>query len=47
MFAIKWLLMAASVAMFGSAAVVVAYDVYLALQFHRLMGSGESGGGRN
>ena len=41
MFALKWLLMAAGVAMFGSAAGVVAYDVYLAMQFQRLMGSGE------
>jgi regulator of protease activity HflC (stomatin/prohibitin superfamily) len=43
MFALKWLLMAAGVAMFGSAAGVVAYDVYLAMQFQRLMGSGEPG----
>lgn len=43
MFALKWLLMAAGIAMFGSAAGVVGYDVYLAMQFHKLMGSGESG----
>src|SRR5579864_6136471 len=43
MFALRWLLMAAGIAMFGSAAGVVAYDVYLAMQFHRLMGSGEPG----
>jgi regulator of protease activity HflC (stomatin/prohibitin superfamily) len=43
MFALKWLLMAAGVVMFGSAAGVVAYDVYLAMQFQRLMGSGEPG----
>jgi regulator of protease activity HflC (stomatin/prohibitin superfamily) len=43
MFALKWLLMAAGVAMFGTAAGVVAYDVYLAMQFQRLMGSGEPG----
>src|SRR3984893_1396431 len=43
MFALRWLLMAAGVAMFGSAAGVVAYDVYLAMQFHKLMGSGDSG----
>jgi regulator of protease activity HflC (stomatin/prohibitin superfamily) len=43
MFALKWLLMAAGVAMFGSAAGVVAYDVYLAMQFQKLMGSGEPG----
>jgi regulator of protease activity HflC (stomatin/prohibitin superfamily) len=43
MFALKWLLMAAGIAMFGTAARVVAYDVYLAMQFQRLMGSGEPG----
>jgi hypothetical protein len=43
MFALKWLLMAAGVAMFGSAAGVVAYDVYLAMQFQKLMGSGKPG----
>jgi regulator of protease activity HflC (stomatin/prohibitin superfamily) len=43
MFALKWLLMAAGIAMFGTAAGVVAYDVYLAMQFQRLMGSGEPG----
>src|SRR5579863_36608 len=43
MFALKWLLMAAGIAMFGTAAGVVAYDVYLATQFQKLMGSGEPG----
>ncbi len=43
MFALRWLLMAAGVAMFGTAAAVVAYDVYLAMQFQKLMGSGEPG----
>ena len=43
MFALKWLLMAASVAMFGTAAGVVGYDVYLAMQFQKLMDSGEPG----
>lgn len=43
MFTLKWLLMAAGVAMFGTAAGVVAYDVYLAMQFQKLMGSGEPG----
>jgi regulator of protease activity HflC (stomatin/prohibitin superfamily) len=43
MFALKWLLMAAGVAMFGTAAGVVAYDVYLAMQFQKLMGSGDPG----
>ena len=43
MFALKWLLMAAGVAMFGSAAGVVGYDVYLAMQFQKLMDSGEPG----
>ena len=35
--------MVAGVAMFGTAAGVVGYDVYLATQFHKLMGSGEPG----
>ena len=43
MFAMRWLLMAAGVAMFGTAAGVVGYDVYLAMQFQKLMGSGEPG----
>ena len=43
MFALRWLLMAAGFAMFGTAAGVVAYDVYLAMQFQRLMNSGEPG----
>jgi regulator of protease activity HflC (stomatin/prohibitin superfamily) len=43
MFALKWLLMAAGVAMFGTAAGVVSYDVYLAMQFQKLMGSGDPG----
>jgi regulator of protease activity HflC (stomatin/prohibitin superfamily) len=43
MFALKWLLMAVAVAMFGTAAGVVGYDVYLAMQFQKLMGSGEPG----
>ena len=43
MFAMKWLLVAAGFAMFGTAAGVVAYDVYLALQFQRLMNSGDPG----
>ena len=43
MFAIKWLLIAAGFLMFGTAAGVVAYDVYLAMQFRKLMGSGEPG----
>ena len=43
MFALRWLLMAAGVAMFGTAAGVVAYDVYLAMQFQALMDSGEPG----
>jgi hypothetical protein len=41
MFALKWLLVAAGVALLGSAAGVVAYDVYLSMQFHKLMGSWE------
>ena len=43
MFALKWVLMAAGIAMFGTAAGVVAYDVYLALQFQKLIGSGQPG----
>ena len=43
MFALKWLLMAAGVAMFGTAVGVVAYDVYLAMRFQKLIGSGEPG----
>ena len=43
MFALKWLLMAAGIAMFGTAAGVVGYDVYLALQFQRLMSKEEHG----
>src|ERR1700747_3054723 len=43
MFVMKWLLMAAGSAMFGTAAGVVAYDVYLAMQFQKLMGAGEPG----
>jgi len=43
MLAMRWLLMTVGVVMFGTAAGVVAYDVYLAMQFQRLMGSGEPG----
>jgi regulator of protease activity HflC (stomatin/prohibitin superfamily) len=43
MYVMKWLLMAAGIAMFGTAAGVVAYDVILAMQFQRLMDSGEPG----
>jgi regulator of protease activity HflC (stomatin/prohibitin superfamily) len=43
MLALRWLLMAAGVAMFGTAAGVVGYDVYLALRFQRLMRSEEPG----
>ncbi len=43
MFALKWLLMTAGFAMFGTAAGIVGYDVYLAMQFQKLMGSGEPG----
>jgi regulator of protease activity HflC (stomatin/prohibitin superfamily) len=43
MMSLKWFLEAVSVLMFGSAAGVVGYDVYLAIQFQRLMSSGESG----
>ena len=32
MLALKWLLIAAGIAMFGTAAAVVGYDVYLAVQ---------------
>ena len=43
MFAQKLLLMALGIAMFGTAAGVAAYDVYFALQFQKLMSSGEPG----
>jgi regulator of protease activity HflC (stomatin/prohibitin superfamily) len=43
MIALKWLLMAVGVALFGTAAGVVGYDVYLAVQFQRLMEAGEPG----
>lgn len=43
MFALKWLLMAAGIVMFGTAAGVVAYDVYLAVQFQKVLGSWEAG----
>src|ERR1700739_2700904 len=43
MLALKWLLMAVGFALFGTAAGVVAYDVYLAMQFQRLIGSGAPG----
>jgi regulator of protease activity HflC (stomatin/prohibitin superfamily) len=43
MLALRWLLMAAGVAMFGTSVGMVAYDVYLAMQFQKLMGSGELG----
>jgi regulator of protease activity HflC (stomatin/prohibitin superfamily) len=43
MFALKWLLMVVGIAMFGTAAGVVAYDVYLAMQFQKLMGSEQPG----
>jgi hypothetical protein len=45
MIALKWMLIAAGAAIFGSSATVVAYDVYLAMQFQRLMRPGESGAG--
>src|SRR5712692_5011053 len=43
MLALKWLMMAAGIAMFGTAAGLVGYDVYLAMQFQKLMGAGASG----
>ncbi len=43
MLALKWLLMAGGLAMFGVAVGIVAYDVYLALQFQRLMSAGQPG----
>jgi hypothetical protein len=43
MLTLRWLLMAAGVALFGTAAGVVAYDVYFAMQFQKLMGSGQPG----
>jgi regulator of protease activity HflC (stomatin/prohibitin superfamily) len=46
MLALKWLLMSLGIVMFGSAAGVVGYDIYLAMQFQRLLSSGESGAAR-
>ena len=43
MIALKWLLMAVGIAIFGSAAGMVAYDVYLATQFQKLMALGQAG----
>jgi regulator of protease activity HflC (stomatin/prohibitin superfamily) len=43
MLTLKWLLMAVGFALFGTAAGVVAYDVYLAMQFQKLIGSGDPG----
>lgn len=43
MVALRWLLTVAGVAMFGTAAGVVVYDVYLAMQFQKLIGSGQPG----
>ncbi len=43
MIALKWLLMAVGLAVFGTAAGLVGYDVYFEMQFQRLMGSGEPG----
>ena len=39
---LKWLLMSAGFAMFGTAAGLVGYDVYLAMQFQKLMRMGEA-----
>ncbi|MGH9680736.1 MAG: hypothetical protein ACRD4Y_12365 [Candidatus Acidiferrales bacterium] len=47
MFLLRWLMMGAGAAIFGTSAGVVAYDVYLAVQFQRLMGSGLSGADAN
>ena len=43
MLALRWLLMAVGVGLFGTAAGIVAYDVYLAMQFQKLLGAGEAG----
>ena len=43
MFLLRWLLLAAGVVIFGTSAGVVAYDVYLAVQFQKLMSSGLPG----
>lgn len=42
----EWLLKIVGIAVFGSAASVVGYDVYLALQFQRLMNAGQLGAGK-
>jgi len=46
MLALRWLLMAVGVGLFGTAAGIVAYDVYLAVRFQKLLGAGESGAAR-
>lgn len=46
MLALRWLLMAVGVGLFGTAAGIVAYDVYLAMQFQKLLGAGEAGAAR-
>jgi regulator of protease activity HflC (stomatin/prohibitin superfamily) len=43
MLMLKWLLIAAGIAGFGTAAGLIAYDVYLATRFHKVMGAGEPG----
>jgi hypothetical protein len=43
MLALKWLLLATGAAMFGTAGGVVAYDVFLAMQFRKLVCAGEVG----
>jgi len=47
MWTLEWLLKIAGIAVFGSAASVVGYDVYLALQFQRVMNAGRPGAGRD
>lgn len=46
MWTLEWLLKIAGIAVFGSAASVVGYDVYLAHQFQRLMNAGQLGAGK-
>jgi regulator of protease activity HflC (stomatin/prohibitin superfamily) len=41
MLTLKWLLIAAGVAGFGVAGAALAYNVYLAMRFHKLTGAGE------
>src|SRR2546427_11913405 len=42
MLLLKYLLLAAGIGLFAGAAAIIAYDVYVAAQLRRLLGSGEA-----